>query len=333
MRSRDRAGQRDAEHTDDAAVRRAPADLGVARVLWLQQGAGNAAVARLLAREPVVAGAPAGVAPAAPDGGAASAPAAPAATVAAPPVTDADDFDLSPLVAGGLEAEDMARLRDIYKEGAKQIAEEAKAMQAAAKGDPVRLQQIADWAVNARNELKAKIRDEGSKIVKLIAEARNMKKYKGNKLGPSPEGLRAKGLTNDQIVESAARSDVATSRWAGRLRIAGRIMIAIDLGVAGYRIYHAETNRPQVIGQEVGGIAGALGGGAVGAKGGAWVGGAIGAWFGGAGAVPGAAIGAFVGGIGGAIAGGLAGREAGGWVADQLYPPGQTEFTGTFSTE
>jgi hypothetical protein len=307
-------------------------------ILTLQETAGNVAVARTLARDladtdasaivevpPSDAGAPAG-APVVSDADAGQPP-----STAAPSASD--DFDFSPLVPAGFEADDIARLREMYQQGARQIAEEARAMEVAAHGDAARLRQIADWAVRARNELKARIRDDGIKIVKVIAEARNIKRY-GNPLGPSAEGLRARGLSDAQIVESAARSNRGFNRWAGRLRVAGPIMIAIDLGIASWRIYHAETNRPQVIGQEAGGIAGALVGGWARAKAGAWIGGAIGTFIEpGGGTAVGGAVGGFIGGIAGAIGGGLLGRAGGEWFADQLYPPEQTAFEGAYSTE
>lgn len=308
----------------------------------LQRTVGNAAVARLLARDPDPADAGAPVAVATPGGTDAGAVAGappqsaagadgPATAPSAP--TGDDDFDFSTLVPAGMEAQDIARLREMYQVGAKEIAAEAKAMEAAAQGDPTKLRQIADWAVKARNELKGKIRDQGIKIIKVVAEARNIKKY-GDPLGPSAEGLRAKGLSDAEIAKSATKSNPGVNRWAGRLRVAGLIMIAIDVGIAGYRIYHAETNRPQVIGQEVGGIGGALAGGWAGAKAGAWIGGVIGTVIEpGGGTAVGGAIGGLIGGIGGAIAGGMAGRAAGEWVADQLYPPEQTAFEGAYSTE
>jgi hypothetical protein len=305
----------------------------------LQRTVGNAAVARLLARDPADAGASSATAtPGGGDAGAVAGAPPQAAVGAGGPATAPsaqtgdDDFDFSPLVPAGVEAQDVARLREMYQVGAKAIAAEAEAMEAAAQGSLPKLLEIATWANKARNELKAKIRDQGIKIIKVIAEARNIKKY-GNPLGPSAEELRAKGLSDADIIKSTRKSNPGANRWAGRLRVAGLIMIAIDVGIAGYRIYHADTNRPQVIGREVGGIGGALAGGWAGAKLGAWIGGGIGSLIPGAGTAVGGAIGGVIGGIGGAIAGGLLGRAGGEWVADQLYPPEQTAFEGAYSTE
>jgi hypothetical protein len=335
---------------------RVPQALSPSAVLTLQRTAGNASVARYLANCAALARQDAGVADpvagvrdpgapaAAPDAGGQMTLDPVAGTVtAAPPRVDAvapesqtqtDDFRAEDvLLPAALEAEDAARLRELYQKGAKAIADEARAMEQAAGGDPAKLREVADWAVKSRNALKAKIRDQGARILKAIAEARNIRKY-GNPLGPSAEALRGRGITDQQIIESATRSNKSVTRWVGRLRIAGRIMIAIDIGIAMWRISEAETNRPHVIGEEVGGIlgvlAGAAAGGWAGAKVGAVIGGLAGAPAAGVGAAPGAGIGALIGGIGGAIAGGWAGRKAGGWVADQIYPPDQTEFEGDF---
>ena len=44
----------------------------------------------------------------------------------------------------------------------------------------------------------------------------------------------------------------------------------------------------------------------------------------------GAGIGAVIGGVGGAIVGGWAGRNGGELLVDQLYPPADTAFIGSF---
>jgi hypothetical protein len=251
-----------------------------------------------------------------------------------------DDFNFAPLVPSGMKAEDLAALREMYAQGSKAISEEAKLM--LSKGVPT--EEVANWAAAARNNLKAKIRDEGPKIVKVIAEARNMKKY-GNPLGLTAEELRAQGKTNEQIIQSVGKANLNVSKWAGRLRIAGRIMIAIDIGIAAYRVATApEVDRPKVLIEETGAIAGAIAGAESGAVGGAeigaWIGGIIGGGatlpVGGEGAIPGAglggAIGGLIGGIGGAIGGALVGRKVGSVVAEQLYPPAQTGFEGDFQT-
>jgi hypothetical protein len=232
-----------------------------------------------------------------------------------------EELNLGPLLPAGMQLEEAAGLRKLYQAGAKAIAEEAQLM--LSRGVPEA--QVAEWATKARNALKQQIRDKGARIIKALAEARNMKKY-GNPVGPSAEELRAKGKTNAQIIEGAERSNPRVNRWTGRMRVAGRIMIAIDIGIGIYNIANAaEVDRPRVLLRETGRIAGGLGGAAGGAK----LGGMAFAWTG----PVGAGIAAVVGGIGGAIIGSFLGSKAGDLVADQLYPPEQTGFEGDFATE
>ena len=232
-----------------------------------------------------------------------------------------DDFEvLRPLLTeAGLEAGHMAGLRDAYAKGCQEIYEVAKLM--LAKGRSI--DEIGNWAVEARNLLKEQIRDEGPRLVKVLAEARNLRKY-GNPVGPTAEELRAGGRTSEEIIEGVARSNPGITRWAGRLRIAGRIMIAIDIGIGIFRVLSAPwVDMPRVLLEETGAIAGGIAGGEAGAEGGAAVGFEIGGPWG-------AAIGGFVGGIGGAIGGAWAGRKAAHWVAIQLFPPKETKFEGKF---
>jgi hypothetical protein len=227
-------------------------------------------------------------------------------------------------------------LRAIYETSAQQITATAKEMvtKGAPQGD------VAKWAVDARNQLKAAIRNQGNPILKRVFEARNLKAY-GDKLGPSYQQLfqknLAKGMTPEQanakIIGSSGKSNLQVNRWAGRIKIAGRLFLALDIALAGVRVYLApEGQKTKVALEEVARIGGALVLGAAGAKGGAAVGGAIGAFFGGAGAVPGAIIGGIIGGIGGAILGGMAGEA----VVDKLYsmfPPSDCQFQGEYTTE
>ena len=197
---------------------------------------------------------------------------------------------------------------------------------------------MAKWATEARNGLKATIRADGNPILKQVFETRNLAKY-GNKLGPSYESLYNKyakqGLSpeeiNMKIIGKAGEANLKVNHWAGRLRVAGRIMLVIDIAVAGVRIYLApEGQKTKVALEEVARIGGALAMGALGAKGGAAAGAAIGALFGGAGAAPGAVIGGIIGGIGGAIFGGWLGKSA----VEKLYemlPPSECVFEGEFS--
>lgn len=229
-----------------------------------------------------------------------------------------------------------AYLREIYDSSAKGITNTAKEL--VEKGMPQH--ETAKWAIEARNQLKAKIRADGNPILKKVFEARNLNKY-GNKLGPTYEQLFQKyskqGLKpaeiNKKIVGSSGRANVKFNRWSGRLRVAGRIMIAIDIVLAGVKVYLApEGKKVQVALEELARIGGALAMGAVGAKGGAAAGAAIGALFAGVGAAPGAIIGGIIGGIGGAVFGGWLAKS----IVQQVYemfPPSDCVFEGDFVEE
>lgn len=227
------------------------------------------------------------------------------------------------LGGAGAVAELEGLLRQLYLKADLAIYSEASYM--LSKGAPVH--EVAKWANEARNQAKAKIRAWST--AKAWAEQRNLLRY-GDKLGPSYEQLKysdpSKGIrprSDKQIIESAAKANPRVSRWAGRLRIAGRIAVVIDLGIAGYNVWVASPqDRPKVLAREVAGIAGAAGGAWAGAKGGA----AIGAF----GGPVGAAIGGILGGIGGAILGGWAARKLTEWIIDELYPPSQTGFEGSY---
>lgn len=252
-------------------------------------------------------------------------------------IEDESGFDTDALfpAALGLAKQDLAALRQIYESGAKAIQAEAHLM--IMRGG--NLVTVANWANLARNQLKDTIRKEGPRIVQRIAEARNIVRYR-NPLGPSAEDLRNLGRTNQQIIDSSGQVSGNATKWAGRLRIAGRITIAIQIGVAIYNVASApEVDRPRVLIEEAGGLAGALAGGvagaALGAKTGAVIGGAItGVPTAGAAAPAGAGIGATIGGIlggiGGAFAGAWGGRSLGSAIAYALYPPEQTKFEGDY---
>jgi hypothetical protein len=237
---------------------------------------------------------------------------------------------------GSVVAMHEAYLREIYDKAAEGITDSAKEL--VAKGLPQT--DAARWANEARNALKDRIRTDGNPILKKVFEARNLEKY-GNKLGPSYEQLVEKyakqGFSPDEInariMESSGKANIKVNVWSGRLRVAGRIALFIDVALAGVRIYLApEGQRTKVALEELARIGGALATGAVGAEGGAVAGAAVGALFGGAGAVPGAIIGGIIGGLGGAIFGGWLGKSA----VDKVYemlPPSDCVFEGGFREE
>jgi hypothetical protein len=231
-----------------------------------------------------------------------------------------EELDLGPLLPAGLQLEEAAGLRAAYQEGARAIGETAQKMLDAG----VKQAEVAEWATNARNALKQEIRTKGARIIKALAEARNMKVY-GNPLGPSAEQLRAAGKSDAQIIEGAKRSNPSVSRWTGRLRVAGRILIALDIGIGLYNVGTAGNEWPRVLMRETGRIGGGVGGAYAGAK-------AFGLAFSWTGPI-GAGIAAGVGGIGGALLGSWAGSKVGDFVADQFWPPAQTAFEGDFVVE
>lgn len=203
-----------------------------------------------------------------------------------------------------------AALRELYHQGERAIAAEAAAMRSAGQSE----QAVAQWSVEARNNLRRAIREQGEPIVDAVARS-----SRGAQDMPSYEQLRRRGRTDSQIVESASRSNARADRWVGRLRIAGRVFIAVDIGVASYNVASAPSvDRPRVMAREAGRLGGALAGGWGGAKGGA----AAGAW----GGPWGAGIGGALGGVGGAIAGGWAGGRAAEWAIEEFYPPADTDF-------
>jgi hypothetical protein len=210
--------------------------------------------------------------------------------------------DVSVYVGKTVTAE--AALREIYRQGARQISEEALRM--VAKGTSV--EDAARWASQARNELKVLIRAEGSPIIRGFAEARNVRKY-GNKVGPSYEELIREGKTPEDIIGSAGRASTKLNRVATTLKVGGYFLIAVDIAIVTWEVFEApegERLRTAVTGG--GRIAGGLAGGWAGAKGGA----AVGGFFGGP---IGAGIGGVIGGIGGVLVGGW----LGGKVAEKTY--------------
>ncbi len=198
-----------------------------------------------------------------------------------------------------------AALRQIYREGAREISEEALRM--VAQGTPV--EDAARWANQARNDLKSIIRLKGSPIIRGLAEARNIRKY-GNKIGPTYEELIRQGKTPEDIIGSAGKSSTKVNRVATKLKVGGRFFIGVDLAIVTWEVISApegERLRTAVSG----------GAGVVGAKGGA----AFGSFFG----PIGTAVGGVIGGIGGALIGGWIGRKtaqkAYDLVEDLVNPP------------
>ncbi len=211
-----------------------------------------------------------------------------------------------------------ASLREIYKQGDLAIRAEAQAMVRAGQSEEA----AARWVVEARNQLRRAIREQGEPIVAAIAEG-----TRGPRDMPTYDSLRARDKTNAQIIESAGRTNPKVDRWVGRIRIAGRILIAVDIGLGAYKVATApEVDRPKVLIKETARVGGALAGGWAGAKTGGAVGAFAGSFFPGPGTLIGGGVGSILGGIGGAIFGGWAAGEAADWVIEKYYPPAETRF-------
>ena len=192
-----------------------------------------------------------------------------------------------------------AALRQIYRESARKISEEALRMVAQVTS----VEDAARWAHQARNDLKVMIRLRGSPIIRGLAEARNIRKY-GDKIGPTYEELIRQGKTPEDIIGSAGKASTKVNRVAAKLRVGGRFFIGLDIATVTWEVFSApegERLRTAVAGGAR--VAGTVGGGWAGAKGGAAAGFAI------AGPI-GAAVVGVLGGIGGALFGGWLGGKA-----------------------
>lgn len=127
--------------------------------------------------------------------------------------------------------------------------------------------------------------------------------------------------TDAQIIESAGKSNPRVNRFTIRLRVAGGILILVDVGISAVLVYSAPPEqRRQVFIREVGALIGAAGGAWLGCRGGASAGAVIGVWVEGWGAVPGAAIGCVVGAVGGGWGGAQLGEAAANALIERVYP-------------
>ncbi|RME03259.1 MAG: hypothetical protein D6805_07190 [Planctomycetota bacterium] len=172
--------------------------------------------------------------------------------------------------------------------------------------------------------LEGKKLDSGfRRIVKETFENLKKERFSASEL----KQLRSQSYK--KIISSSGSANKVWNRWAGRLRLFGRVLLALDITMAGVHVYSApEGQKYRTAVREFFRIGGAVAGGWLGAKVGATVGAAIGAALGGAGAVPGAILG-FVGGAIGAILGGW----GAGTLAEKLYDyfnPNDIRFEGKF---
>ncbi|MFV8637795.1 hemagglutinin [Ralstonia pseudosolanacearum] len=91
--------------------------------------------------------------------------------------------------------------RIAYEAEAKRISDGVDRMRATGMSE----ENVARWAVDQRNNLKTTYRSISPPDFVEAVEARNLEKY-GNKLGPSADQLRQKGLSWTEIANSAART-------------------------------------------------------------------------------------------------------------------------------
>jgi hypothetical protein len=79
--------------------------------------------------------------------------------------------------------------------------------------------------------------------------------------------LERYGGDQTRFFGAISRSNPGVDRVAGVLRVAGRITIAIDIGLSIYQVATAPAvERPSVMAKQIGRIAGAIAGGAAGAR-------------------------------------------------------------------
>jgi uncharacterized membrane protein len=144
-------------------------------------------------------------------------------------------------------------------------------------------------------------------------------------LGESPDAAKAwaesaldkaRGAA-EELLEKAGSTAASAGRWAGRLHIAGKLVVAVDIvGSTIDIIASPPKERPKKIVVEAARITGGL----AGAEGGASLGGRWGARFG----PEGAFVGGFIGAVLGGVAGAWAAESIAEFVADEIWPPEDT---------
>ena len=129
---------------------------------------------------------------------------------------------------------------------------------------------------------------------------------------------KARGAA-EELLEKAGSTAASAGRWAGRLHIAGKLVVAVDIFGSIIDIIAAPPKeRPKKAVVQFSRIAGGL----AGVEGGASLGGRWGARFG----PEGVFIGGFIGGVLGGIAGAWAAESIAEFVADEIWPPDDTYF-------
>lgn len=144
-------------------------------------------------------------------------------------------------------------------------------------------------------------------------------------LGESPDAAKAWAesalerarVAAEELLEKASSTAEAAGRWAGRLHIAGKLVVYVDIvGSIIDIIASPPKERPKKVIVQASRIAGGLAGVSAGAS----LGGRWGLRFG----PEGAFVGGFIGGIVGGIAGAWAAESIAEFVADKIWPPDDT---------
>jgi hypothetical protein len=119
------------------------------------------------------------------------------------------------MVAGGMQAD---FLREMYRNGNEEILKTARTMMSEGKTES----EAARWVVEARNNLKLAVRNEGPGLFKKLVEYRNNGKY-GNPIGPSYEELRAAGKADSAIIAGVRDTSKEFNAVGGKMRLIGTV--------------------------------------------------------------------------------------------------------------
>jgi hypothetical protein len=121
----------------------------------------------------------------------------------------------------------------------------------------------------------------------------------------------------ESVLERAGTAAESAGHWSGRLHIAGKLVVAVDIVGSTIDII---ASPPKEMPKKVIVQASRIAGGLAGAEGGASLGGRLGARFG----PEGAFVGGFIGSVIGGIAGSWAAESIAEFVADEIWPPDET---------
>lgn len=207
-----------------------------------------------------------------------------------------------------LTLESEARRRPVYQGDDMRVGREADRRLALGHSE----QEVAEWAVEARNRVRAYHRNRGDRTFDMAYALR-----RGAWDYPTYEMLRKgdarhRPKTDAQIIESARRTNVTVDKWAPRMKWLARGSVALDAGIGAHEVATAKpSQRARVAAREAGRMTSAAAGGFLGAKLGAAIGTAVVPFVGtGAGLVIGGVLGAVGGFLGASHAGDVGARAA-----------------------